>query len=103
MMDAGRGSSEHDLIDPDLINRVTSLNVSGLKTLNSKTELEVKQLTANVVVVIPLTDRMRSFFFAKKSANALASSASLLAFGYSNLQPRLKKTLRIVRIFLNES
>ena len=42
MMDAGRGSSEHDLIDPDLINRVTSLNVSGLKTLNSETELEVK-------------------------------------------------------------
>jgi len=98
MMDAGRGSSEHDLIDPDLINRVTSLNVSGLKTLNSETELEVKQLTANVVVVIPSTDqphaispRMRSFFCAKKSANALASSASLLAFAYSNLQSSCPK------------
>ena len=42
MMDAGRGSSEHDLIDPDLINRVTSLNVCGLKNLNSETLLEVK-------------------------------------------------------------
>ena len=92
-MDAGRGSSEHDLIDPDLINRVTSLNVSGLKTLNSETELEVKQLTANVVVVIPLTNRsraisprMRSFFCVKQSANALASLVSLLAFGYNNPQ-----------------
>ena len=98
MMDAGRGSSEHHLIDPDLINRVTSLNVSGLKTLNSETELEVKQLTANVVVVIPLTDRpraisprMRSFFGTKKSPNALASSVSLLAFGYSNLQSSCAK------------
>ena len=61
MMDAGRGSSEHDLIDPDLINRVTSLNVSGLKILNSESELEVKQITANVVVVIPSTDRHARF------------------------------------------
>ena len=95
-MDAGRGSTEHDLIDPDLINRVTSLNVSGLKILNS--ESEVKQLTANVVVVIPSTDqpraispRMLLFLSAKKSANALASSASLLAFGYSNLQSSCAK------------
>ena len=98
MMDDGRGSSEHDLIDPNLINRVTSSNVSGLKILNSESELEVKQLTANVVVVIPSTDRpraisprMRLFLCAKKSANALASSASLLAFGYSNLQSSCAK------------
>ena len=84
MIEAGSGSSEHDLIAPDLINLKTSLFVSDLKDCSFVSQL--KHCTASEIVVDSMAPsptaislRIRSIFCVKKSANAQARSVSLLA------------------------
>ena len=77
MIEAGSGSSEHDLIVPDLINLNTSLFVSDLKDCSFVSQL--KHCTASEIVVDSMALRPRSVFCVKKSANAQARSVSLLA------------------------
>jgi len=84
MIEAGSGSSEHDLIVPDLINLRTSLFVSDLKDCSFISPLKqctVAEIVVNSVALFPISLRKRSIFCIKKSANAQARSLSLLAVG----------------------
>ena len=82
MIEAGSGASEHNLIDPDLINPKTLSFVSDLKDWNFVSQQKhytVSEIVVNSVAhhVAAISLPRRSIFCMEKSANAQARSVSL--------------------------